>query len=143
MESYFGTEEWIKAASYTLRYAIFVLEQEIPAHLEFDGKDAYYPNLVRFHQEQPIATLRYQKLNDAKVQFDRFCVAKDWRKRGIGREMLQTAEKRAKSDAFQEIYLVAEMAAVPFYEKQGYQPFSDPLIEDGILCQQMRKKLHH
>lgn len=117
METYFVTEEWIKASSYVLRYDVFVLEQEIPAHLEFDGKDAYYPNLVMIHNEQPIATLRYQKQSDEQIQFDRFCVAKDWRKRGIGREMLQLAEK------------------------QGYQSFSDPLIEDGILCQQMRKQL--
>lgn len=141
METYFGTEEWIKASSYVLRYDVFVLEQEIPAHLEFDGKDAYYPNLVMIHNEQPIATLRYQKQSDEQIQFDRFCVAKDWRKRGIGREMLQLAEKRALNEAFKEIYMIAEIPAVPFYEKQGYQSFSDPLIEDGILCQQMRKQL--
>ena len=77
------------------------------------------------HDEQPIATLRYQKQSDEQIQFDRFCVAKDWRKRGIGREMLQLAEKRAINEAFKEIYLIAKFRR-SFLRKQGYQSFFRP-----------------
>lgn len=39
MKKIVGADEWIRAASCFLRYQVFVLEQGIPAELEFDGKD--------------------------------------------------------------------------------------------------------
>ncbi|MGM9903976.1 GNAT family N-acetyltransferase [Enterococcus hirae] len=141
MEYFFGKEEWLKAASYYLRYQVFVMEQEILAELEFDGKDAYYPNLLFFKNNQPIATLRYQNQETNRIQFERFCVAKDFRKQGIGQKMLDFAENKAKTEGYTEAFLIAELTAVPFYEKQGYISCSQPFLEDGILCIEMQKPL--
>ncbi|WP_165006634.1 MULTISPECIES: GNAT family N-acetyltransferase [unclassified Enterococcus] len=142
MKEIFGHEEWIRAASCYLRYDVFVLEQKIPAEMEFDGKDL--PGQEYFlilDQNKPVATLRYQKKNTECIQPERFCVAKDYRGRGLGRRLLNAAEKKAVENGFSSSYLVAEMTAVPFYIKQGYQSCSEPFIEDEVLCIGMEKAL--
>ena len=55
--------------------------------------------------------------------------------------MLEAAEKRAVSEGCQTSYVVAEMTAVDFYEKQGYHTCTKPFIEDEVLCIGMEKSL--
>jgi len=62
MKKIVGADEWIRAASCFLRYQVFVLEQGIPAELEFDGKDIPQQTYYLFlDQKRPVATLRYEK----------------------------------------------------------------------------------
>lgn len=48
MKKIVGADEWIRAASCFLRYQVFVLEQGIPAELEFDGKDIRNKPIIYF-----------------------------------------------------------------------------------------------
>lgn len=57
----FGNDSWLQAAAFYLRYQVFVLEQGIPAELEFDELDKQQPDFfVMFDGQIPIATIRYQ-----------------------------------------------------------------------------------
>lgn len=72
---------------------------------------------------------------------DRFCVAKNYRQQGFGRQLLSLAEQKAKKEGLLSSYLVAEMTALSFYQQQGYETCTDPFIEDGITCVGMQKEL--
>ncbi|EMF0314903.1 GNAT family N-acetyltransferase [Enterococcus faecium] len=142
MKKIVGADEWIRAASCFLRYQVFVLEQGIPAELEFDGKDIPQQNYYLFlDKKRPVATLRYEKKTPTCFKPERFCVAKEYRGKGLGGQLLEAAEKRAMSEGCQTSYVVAEMTAVDFYEKQGYHTCTKPFIEDEVLCIGMEKSL--
>lgn len=142
LELKFGAEKQIQAAAFYLRYQVFVLEQEIDPQDEFDALDDDWRHyFVLFDGKRPIATLRYQALDEHTLQPDRFCVAKAFRNCGNGRRLLQACEKQGIKDGFTQSQLSAELSAKTFYQKAGYQVVSEPFYEDGISCVKMAKKL--
>lgn len=139
----FGKEISLQAAAFALRFQVFVLEQNIPAELEFDEIDNQKPAyFVIFDEQLPIATLRYQ--SDTKepdyIRPDRFCVAQEYRRKGIGGQLLAAYEAQAQKDGYQGSILSAECSAQGFYERFGYQAFGEVFLEDGIECISMRKE---
>ncbi|MGX2944743.1 GNAT family N-acetyltransferase [Enterococcus alishanensis] len=142
MEIIFGNQKAVQAASFYLRYQVFVLEQKIPAALEFDGLDTSDRKyLVFFDHELPVATARFQTKTSKILQPDRLCVAKKYRLRGLGQQLLTCLETEGKKNNLISSELSAEMTAIDFYQKQGYQVISEPYKEDGILCVTMKKEL--
>ncbi|WP_337248046.1 DNA-deoxyinosine glycosylase [Candidatus Enterococcus willemsii] len=138
---YFGRDAWLQAAAYHLRYEVFVLEQRIPACWEFDALDLTANYFVLFQQNIPVATIRYQAISPDIIQPDRFCVAHSYRKQGFGTRLLKVFEEKAFQEGYRYAQLSAEIDAVAFYQKVGYQICSDSFEEDGILCIQMKKTL--
>lgn len=142
MKAEFGNTRKIQAASFFLRYQVFVLEQQIDPALEFDALDTGERNYyLLFDEFIPVATVRYQKIDEKTLQPDRLCVAKNYRQQGYGAEALSFIEAKARKEGCQQSILSAEISAEEFYLHLGYQVSSKPFYEDGILCQKMQKKL--
>lgn len=142
MELFWGTDRALQGAAFFLRYQVFVLEQGIAPQDEFDKLDndqTVYG--VYFEGKLPIATIRYQKDTPTQLRPDRFCVSKDYRRRGIGKILLMALESKGISDGCQTSVLSAEVTAKAFYETLGYQQISEPFLEDGICCVTMKKNL--
>lgn len=142
MKEFFGSEKWLQAAAFALRYEVFVLEQQIEPQLEFDALDdhtrSYY---VAFIDQKPVATIRYQTSTATTLQPDRLCVAKNFRKQGLGTRALLTIEAKGRAAGLTHAQLVAEVSAQVFYERLGYHKTSSPYLADGILCITMQKQL--
>lgn len=139
---YFGNDTWLQAAAFSLRYEVFVLEQQIDPILEFDSLDTPQRNyLVLFDDDLPIATLRYQQDDDKTIHPDRFCVKKSYRQQGIGQELLLHYEQLAIAEGFSKSRLSAEETALSFYQNLGYRQISPRYLEDGIWCVAMEKYL--
>lgn len=139
---YFGALPELQAAAFYLRYQVFVLEQNISAELEFDSLDT--PDrqyLVFFEKQLPVATVRYQKLDQLTLNPDRLCVHPNYRHQGLGMKLLKQIELRALQEGCQFSILSAEVSAQSFYEKAGYRVVSDIFEEDGIPCVKMQKEL--
>ncbi|MBO1088557.1 GNAT family N-acetyltransferase, partial [Enterococcus hirae] len=98
MQVYFGNKSWIRGASFYLRYQVFVLEQGILPELEFDETDTSDNYFLLMENNVPIATLRYQKKSSTCLNPDRFCVAKNYRQQGFGRQLLSLAEQKARKE---------------------------------------------
>ena len=96
MQVYFGNKSWIRGASFYLRYQVFVLEQGILPELEFDETDTSDNYFLLMENNVPIATLRYQKKSSTCLNPDRFCVSKNYRQQGFGRQLLSLAEQKKK-----------------------------------------------
>jgi GNAT superfamily N-acetyltransferase len=54
-----------------------------------------------------------------------FFVAPDRQKHGIGRQLLELIEARARQKGLRALRLSASITAVGFYEKLGYAPFGE------------------
>lgn len=142
MKEYFGASPKLQAAAFYLRYKIFVLEQNILPELEFDKLDTAKRQYVVFFEENlPIATVRYQKIDERTLNPDRLCVHPDFRKQGFGKKLLAQIEERAKKEGCHTSILSAELQAQRFYEKLDYRVSSAPFEEDGIICVKMKKDL--
>ena len=144
MYIHFGNERWNQAAAFALRYEVFVIEQGISSHEEFDlfdtAEKSYY---VIYNDSIVIATARFQVLNKNIVQPDRLCVKKEYRRKGLVTKLLTEIEYDALQQGISTILLSAETTALKFYQKLGYVSSSKEYYEDGLRCIQMRKNLNN
>src|SRR5471032_971203 len=100
-----------------LRFAIFVGEQNVPAGIELDDLDASCIHAVAFDVDgKPIGTGRL--LPDGHI--GRMAVVKEWRRRGIGAEILQALMDEARKRGHAEVALSAQLQAMEFYRGLGF-----------------------
>ena len=71
----------------------------------------------------------------------RLAVLQAHRKQGYGNKILDHLELIAQENELDEVFLNAQIAAIPFYEKRGYTIISEIFEDAGIPHQTMRKTL--
>ena len=121
-----------------LRFAIFVGEQNVPAGIELDDMDAKCIHAVAFDVDgKPIGTGRL--LPDGHI--GRMAVVKEWRRRGVGAEILTALMDEARRRGHAEAALSAQLQAMEFYRGFGFAAEGKVYEDAGILHQKMRKKL--
>jgi predicted GNAT family N-acyltransferase len=128
------------AAARTVRFAVFVDEQRVPAEEEIDEHDRTDGDarhaLIR-DGATPIAAGRYYRLAGTTAQVGRMAVLAAYRGRRIGRELLDALVDDARARGFARVTLNAQDHAVAFYAKAGFTPFGETLVECDILHQPM------
>lgn len=116
------------AAIRAVREAVFVLEQGIPAKLEWDDADAQAQHALALVDSMPIGTGRL--LADGRI--GRMAVLSQWRGQGIGSALLTQLVELARQQGHQRIYLSAQRSVSGFYQRHGFQPQGEPYSEVGI-----------
>lgn len=124
----------------SVRQAVFIDEQGIPAHEEWDEADALAIHaVVHDAQGQPLATGRLisdgMPLGSAKI--GRMAVLPAHRGTGLGRSVLQGLMAEAQSRGWLHVALHAQSAAKAFYENSGFEPEGAEFDEVGIPHQRM------
>ncbi len=122
-----------------IRTQVFVEEQGFKE--EFDSDDRIAIHLVGFEHNNAIATSRIIKRNDGSFIIGRIAVAKEYRKNGIGAEIIKASEEYISKIGGSEIYIHSQLQAQGFYEKQGYLPIGEQDEEEGCPHQMMIKKI--
>ena len=121
-----------------LRFAIFVGEQNVPAGIELDDLDASCVHAIAYDVDgKAIGTGRL--LPDGHI--GRMAVVKEWRRRGIGAEILEALTNEARKRGHAEVLLSAQLQAAEFYREHGFVAEGKVYEDAGILHQKMRKKL--
>ncbi len=121
-----------------LRFAIFVGEQNVPAGIELDDLDASCTHAVAYDADgKAIGTGRL--LPDGHI--GRMAVVVEWRRRGVGAEILAALIEEARKSGHAEVLLSAQLQAAEFYREHGFTAEGKVYEEAGILHQKMRKKL--
>jgi predicted GNAT family N-acyltransferase len=121
-----------------IRFAIFVGEQNVPAGIELDEKDAECMHAVAFDEAgKAIGTGRL--LPDGHI--GRMAVVKEWRRRGVGALILNALIEEARKRGHKEVMLSAQLQAAEFYREHGFEAEGKVYQEAGILHQAMRRKL--
>lgn len=112
-----------------IRTAVFIYEQQVPEDLEWDEFDPVSLHVLALNSDdQPIGTARL--LPDGHI--GRMAVLKEWRGKGIGSAMLQRILEESSHRGMQKAMLNAQMAAIKFYEKFGFQVSGEEFMEAGI-----------
>ena len=120
-----------------IREKVFMEEQGFED--EFDDIDFTCIHLVVFDDEQPIGCARLIKDNNAV--FGRIAVLKEYRHHHIGSYILQCLEEKAEELGYQYTELSAQVQAIPFYLKNGYEVYGDEYLDEGCPHRHMKKAI--
>ena len=132
--------DWEKAQPIAgpIRFAAFVEEQGVGKGIELDDKDAECIHAVAFDEAgKAVGTGRL--LPDGHI--GRMAVVKEWRRQGVGAEILKALAEEARKRGHKEVVLSAQLQAAEFYREQGFVAEGKVYEEAGILHQAMRKTL--
>lgn len=116
-----------------VRERVFIEEQGIPPHLEWESADQSAIHVVAYHHHHPIGTGRI--LNSHCI--GRIAVLKPWRKQGVGSALLLALIDIGCALGFSDIYLNAQHTVTGFYSRYGFSARGEPFLEAGILHQRM------
>jgi len=94
-----------------------------------------------FDRKNPVGGLQLKPLGINKVRLRQMAVSENYRNQGLGKKLLNFAEKTALKNGFFNIELHARKTAVEFYKKSGYQVSGQVFIEVGIPHLFMKKEL--
>jgi predicted GNAT family N-acyltransferase len=130
-----------KNAALALRWDVFVQEQRVPESLEQDEWDATATHFLAYAGDDAVGTARLRPVGPKVAKVERVAVLSPYRKRGIGRALMDKIERYAKDLGMSEMILHAQDRAVPFYKKLGYRVLGDPFEDAGIPHLKMSKPL--
>ncbi len=124
-----GSWDVLKNDASLIRHEVFVLEQQVPESLEMDEMDAQCIHAVAYDADQvPIATGRL--LPDGHI--GRMAVRRPARGTGVGGLVLQRLIEAARSRGDSEVVLSAQVHAMGFYTRYGFQAEGDVYMDAGI-----------
>ena len=129
--------DWVRysEALSSIRHTVFVEEQGVPVELELDGEDTSAWHAAAFSDDgRLIGTGRM--LRSGKI--GRMAVSQSMRRQGIGRALLDALVAEAKRLKLEEVSLGAQLPAVPFYERAGFEAYGDVFLDAGIDHKMMR-----
>lgn len=133
----------LQALAAPLRRAVFVEEQGIPEHEEWDEADADALHAVAVNAlGQAVGTGRLLRTDEPGVgKIGRMAVHRALRGAGVGARVLQALVQAARGRGDHTLRLSAQRTAVGFYARQGWRPIGEPHEEVGIPHQWMERRL--
>lgn len=108
----------------------------MPLAAEWDGLDHGCIHFIASTAGMPIATARL--LPDGHI--GRIAVLREWRGLGIGRHILERVITVARKNGHSELLLNAQLHALPFYEKLGFEAFGGEFQDAGLPHRTMRRR---
>ena len=126
-----------------LRYKILLEPLGLKFLDSFRAKEANYLHIGCIEQldDKLVGGLILAPIDNEKIRLMQVAVDTVYRGEGIGRELVQYAEKRAKEAGYTQIIMHAMLSVVGFYEKMGYHEEGDTFDEQGITFLKMVKDL--
>lgn len=141
MEVILADTEVLKEKAFALRREVFVIEQEVSTEDEFDDYEELSHHYVVLDEEgNAIGAARWRKTENG-IKLERFAVKEGHRGTGIGSALVEKVleDIREKEGEGQNIYLHAQLGAVPLYQKYGFQEIGDQFLECDIWHYLMRR----
>ena len=127
-------------AAFTIREKVFVHEQNVPADAEYDQHDRASTTrhyLARV-DGQPAGAARWRP-TDHGVKLERFAVLPEFRNQGVGEALVHRvlADIRAEAPDAAQVYMHAQLRAIPLYERTGFRKVGEMFEECDIQHYQM------
>jgi predicted GNAT family N-acyltransferase len=123
-----------------IRYEVFVVGQNVPVQIERDDFEMDSNHYLAFLNNNPVGTARW-RITDNGVKLERFAVLDAFRGRGIGSAMVEKVLSDIKKDPeakTKEIYLHAQLDAIPLYRKFGFVKYGNMFEEGGLMHYSMK-----
>ncbi|RLL45081.1 GNAT family N-acetyltransferase [Oceanobacillus piezotolerans] len=126
--------------AFQVRLEVFVHEQKVPKEIELDEFDDTAMHFLALDNHKPIAASRLRFVEEYG-KLERICVLKGYRGKSIGKALIQAMEVEIKEKGYKKAKLNAQIHAVEFYSKLGYETVSDEFMDAGIPHVTMIKAL--
>jgi predicted GNAT family N-acyltransferase len=124
----------------TLRERVFSGEQGIRPEADRDGRDDEALHVIAREDDTLVGTCRLIVSGEVAL-LGRLAVESSGRRRGIGKAVLEAAERSARAAGAKRIALHAQLPVRDFYERSGYSAYGDEFEEEGIEHVAMEKRL--
>lgn len=112
-----------------IRERVFVREQGVPPVLEWDEHDAGATHFLAHDRDgEAIGTARL--LPDGQI--GRMAVLSEYRRRGVGTQLLVEILGVARARGLASVFLNAQVQVRDFYSRQGFTADGDVFEEAGI-----------
>ena len=124
-----------------LRAAVFVVEQNC-VYQDIDHYDQQATHILGTQDNKLCAYARIFPQNSYHQQasIGRVLVAKEFRKQGLGHQLLQYCIHSIETDfKTSTIHISAQTYLIDFYQQHGFKVASDEYLEDGIPHVGMRR----
>lgn len=123
-----------------IREAVFIREQGIAPDEEWDDLDAVARHLLMSDAEGPLGTLRWRE-KDGEAKIERVCVLARGRGTGAGVALMEAAMAEARRAGLRSAILGAQVRAMGFYARLGFEGFGADYDDAGIPHRMMRVDL--
>jgi predicted GNAT family N-acyltransferase len=131
-----------------IREVVFIEEQSVPEDMERDEDDAHAYHLLAVYKGHAIGTGRLVTLKAPPEnetgqwgRVGRMAVLQAYRKSGVGSRLLSMLEEEARRRSFVGIMLHAQLSAMEFYKRHGYEPHGAVFEEAGMPHLEMKRRL--
>ena len=111
-----------------IREEIFCKEQGFVNEID-DLEDSSF-HLLYYFNDLVIGVCRFYELEKDIYKIGRIAVLKEYRNKGIGREIVNSAISYIKELKAKKIYIYSQLHAVGFYEKLGFIVEGDIFYEE-------------
>jgi predicted GNAT family N-acyltransferase len=115
---------------FQIRRKVFVDEQRVNRHDEYDHFEKTAQHYLAFAEHQPVGAARWRETAHG-IKLERFAVLKEYRNKGIGTMLLKKIIRDTHS-MNRKIYLHAQLSAVNFYKKEGFKVVGEIFSEANI-----------
>ena len=121
-----------------IREAVFIREQNVPAELEWDGKDDTCRHALAL-------SLNGDAIGCGRMQpnghIGRVAVLPQWRKQKVGTAIIEALLDEARSRGYKQVDVDAQIHAIPFYQNFGFVEHGKEFLDAGMPHKKMKLKL--
>lgn len=121
----------------SIREQVFIKEQNIPPHLEWDGQEQDSQHFIAYHNGTPVGTARLVK----HYKLTRMAVLKHYRGQGIGSALLKAVSRSAMHAGMSELVADSQLDALGFYLGHSFTVSGDSFYDANILHKPISKPL--
>ena len=122
-------------AAFNIREKVFVEEQNVPVEEEYDDHDraATTRHYLAQVAGQPAGAARWRRTAGG-VKLERFAVLAGFRGHGVGEALVRQvlADVQAEAPDAAQVYLHAQLRAMPLYERTGFYKVGEMFEECDI-----------
>ncbi|AYA36988.1 GNAT family N-acetyltransferase [Hymenobacter oligotrophus] len=120
--------------AFAIREKVFVEGQNVPRELEHDAHDqagaTHY--LAQATDGTPCGAARWRR-TEGGVKLERFAVLEEYRNQLVGSAILKAVLRDVQTmHPEATVYLNAQLRAVPFYERHGFEKVGEQFTEADI-----------
>jgi predicted GNAT family N-acyltransferase len=124
-----------------IRMEVFVREQQVPADEEMDDLDAVSVHVLARADGVPVGTGRLIPLPEGKAKIGRMAVLRDHRGSGVGSAVMERLLEVARQRDVHRVSLAAQLHAIGFYERFGFEAHGPVFLDAGIEHRDMERAL--
>lgn len=124
--------------AFGIRRTVFVMEQNVEPEEEYDDDDHRCTHFIAYQDGVACGTARWRFKDKGIIKLERFAVLESFRNKGIGAALVKAVVEDLPYA--EKVMLHAQVHALGFYSKLGFEAYGPEFDEAGIMHYAMKLK---